>query len=294
MVICLADPETRAYIKKDLKAMIEKRLTWRKEVLLAEEIPPIPNIKRSASQLNTSLIYQKAKSQIPDRLNKILVNKVRKNNADVQESGITPPKSYGGGKEAIIDSDHDFGYYKPNLKRPKNSTLDQLTSKLKETRRLLDVLHETEALKTPPISSGIPTRSSKRKLLFGPESLPPDHDTPTIADFVSASASGSELESELMDKPKTPFSRLESLRQSYRLKKLKPLNRSVLLRNAGIDSGGLKRSPRNLSSEKVQKVVRNTKNTNTDKQSRLRGTPSPESYTDTLVHVVQAKTSPER
>ena len=158
--------------------MIERRLTYRKEVLLVDEIPPIPNVNRTRDELAKSPEYKATKSMIPKRINSILVAKsreIRRGSSPDKLSKISRnvPSPY-------LDSNHDFGFYN-RPKRRQSNTITKLTEQLQETKRLLDSLKKGDALPDEPQlpSKRLPVR--RRIRLDKPEGKPERK----VEDFVS-------------------------------------------------------------------------------------------------------------
>ena len=182
-MVCLADPAVRSRARRDIKDMIEKRLTYRKEVLLHDEIPPIPNVRRTPKELSKSPVYKRTKTMIPKRINKMLVNKSRQVFNETKSSG--PPESGNSVRISAnyLDSDHDFGYYNKS-KRKKSTTIQDLTLQLKETRRLLDVLKESEEVSH---QGSRPDKPVRRRIEMADQQAGSDkRPEPKVADFVSA------------------------------------------------------------------------------------------------------------
>ena len=184
-MVCLADPAARQRARRDIKEMIDKRLTYRKEVLLHDEIPPIPNVSRTPKELSRSPVYKRTKTLIPRRINKILINRSRQ---IFNETSPEPEKPCVTVTSAYLDSDHDFGYYNRS-KRKKSTTIQDLTLQLRETRRLLDVLKESEVSHHETMSRETMSREKpvRRRIEMevqgaGSKKRP----EPKIADFVSA------------------------------------------------------------------------------------------------------------
>ena len=100
-----------------IKTVLDMRLSRRREALLRDQIPPIPTVKRTRGELARSPDYKQVKTQIPVKLNRILIDKHRKCNRP-------------------IESGHDFGFYtRPN--RRQSTTIQDLTTQLRCTREQL-------------------------------------------------------------------------------------------------------------------------------------------------------------
>ena len=201
-MVCLADPAVRKRARRDIKNMIDQRLTYRKETLLRDEVPPIPNVKRTPKELSKSPVYKRTKTMIPRRINKILVNKSRQVFKETSTSPGSPERAVTI-NTTYLDSDHDFGYYN-RTKRKKSTTIQDLTLQLKETRRLLDVLKESEEV--PEVEETSRDKPVRRKIEMEPGKRRPE---PKVADFVSAKeldceSIGSDSELELSPRQASP------------------------------------------------------------------------------------------
>ena len=136
-MVCRLDDGFNEKKRKEIKQMIEARLTNRKEALLGNEIPPIPNVKRTKQELSTSPVYKRTKSMIPKRLDKIVAAK------------------QGG------ESPQNRSYY-ANIENEKaETTISQLTKQLMETRKILDEFQK---------SSKAPVKKTvRRRIDVGPD-----------------------------------------------------------------------------------------------------------------------------
>eukprot|EP00116_Pleurobrachia_bachei_P012145 sb/3472407/ len=131
-----------------IKTVLDMRLSRRQEALLRDQIPPIPTVKRTRGELARSPDYKQVKTQIPVRLNRILIDKHRECNRPV-ESG------------------HDFGFYTRPANRRQSTTIQDLTTQLRCTReRLVEIVTVKPRVLLPPVRRVIEERQ--------------------VADFVSA------------------------------------------------------------------------------------------------------------